>query len=551
MAGRVEMIAAFLGLAVLLSIIRLMFSSSRVSTVASPTLGMLAEPSADARALIEELRLLRSDISALQTSLRPGSGSIAGADAPAQLQVPLATTPEPQQVAPMIVEGKHDGSLLLAVITNPAHIAERALVRQFYKDTFADDISSGRVRVVFVVGRNYYLGNPPKPMPQTVKEVIQKVMVEAKQEGDIVWVDGRENLPHVGKATEKSAAWWQTAPSLGNYGYYCKSDDDSLIHISRLRRDLEAAGESVLYGYVAFRGWKPNYKFQACGIDARPSAVEQALHGVDMHRDENCSDSVGPFPYAGGNLVCMGSNLSRQLAADPHFAGFVAKAHTRNDNGIKCHSPLECARQPFNVHMWHHEDAGISYNLFRSILRGGLRNVKVVKIQSWVHIQHWLRGDNLTLPIPLVVIHNLKGLKQLQNVTADWRTDLGPWEYEDEKIVCSRCDDKGWGWKWSRTCCESDGDTCVRACDVDPNDTYMCCTKQFPSWVMDRLRQEEAARTIADKAARAAKEKAKKAAKEAAAAKVAAAKVAAASPTGSGTAANSGATLALPPSAGG
>ena len=31
-----------------------------------------------------------------------------------------------------------------------------------------------------------------------------------------------------------------------------------------------------------------------------------------------------------------------------------------------CRRPLECAAQPADVHMWHHEDAGIGYNVFRA-----------------------------------------------------------------------------------------------------------------------------------------------------------------------------------------
>lgn len=293
---------------------------------------------------------------------------------------------------------------------------------------------------------------------------------------------------------------------------------------SRLRRDLEDVGERALYGYVAFRGWKPNYKFQACGIDIRPHMVEAALQGKDFNRDENCTDAVGPFPYAGGNLVCMGQVLARQLAGDRHFHAFVSKAHQRNDNGIKCKSPLECARQPFGIHMWHHEDAGISYNLFRSIVRAGLKDVKVVKIQAWVHIQHWLR-DNVTEPIPLVVIHNLKLLKHLKQVIGTWRTDLGPWELERERVSCKPCSGL-WNWKWARSCSVGEGDGCDAMAEFDPNSIYTCCVKGYPDEVMQRMNAEEAVRAKAEREARVAREKAAKVKLEADKAKAAADKAA-------------------------
>jgi hypothetical protein len=280
-------------------------------------------------------------------------------------------------------------------------------------------------------------------------------------------------------------------------------------------------GERSLYGYVAFRGWKPDYKFQACGIDIRPNLVEQALKGKDFQRDENCSDSVGPFPYAGGNLVCMGQVLARTLAADRHFDKFVRKAHERNDDGIKCKSPLECAAQPWARHMWHHEDAGISYNLFRALLRAKLTGLRVVKIQPWVHIQHWLR-DNITEPIPLVVVHNLKGPKLLASAIGTWRTAIGPWEFESERPACKPCAQL-WSWKWARTCiAESEGDACEAMHELDPNDVYECCVKGYPAEVMTRMNAEEHARMLADRAARAAQaeaEAARKATREASRAK--------------------------------
>lgn len=225
MARPVEVGGAFLLLAVLLSIMRLLFSSAR--TLPALSSGSIVDQSADAAALIEELRLLRSDIGKLQLVLQDGRVPQTAARSTVALLEPSSTAPAVPTPAPTL--GKRDGAVLMAVITNPSHIQERAELRAFYKQAFPSERE--KMRVVFVMGNNYFLGNPPKPLSSETKALLKEVMGESKREGDIVWVDGREALPHVGKATEKSAAWWQTAPSLGNYGFYCKSDDDSLIHL--------------------------------------------------------------------------------------------------------------------------------------------------------------------------------------------------------------------------------------------------------------------------------------------------------------------------------
>ena len=103
-----------------------------------------------------------------------------------------------------------------------------------------------------------------------------RVAEEARREGDVVFVGGREGLPHVGKAAEKSAAWWRTAPKRSSARFFCKTDDDSLIHHGHLRAALEAAEASaidgqgrptknIVFSYIRWRGWLPNHRLQACG----------------------------------------------------------------------------------------------------------------------------------------------------------------------------------------------------------------------------------------------------------------------------------------------
>ena len=66
-----------------------------------------------------------------------------------------------------------------------------------------------------------------------------------EEHGDVVLVQAREALPHVGKATEKSAAWWLSAPLRSNARFFCKTDDDSLVHLRHLRSALLASLEQA------------------------------------------------------------------------------------------------------------------------------------------------------------------------------------------------------------------------------------------------------------------------------------------------------------------
>ncbi len=106
--------------------------------------------------------------------------------------------------------------------------------------------------------------------------------------------------------------------------------------------------------------------------DAR-KAVEDILHGGIEHGTRHyppCPHAAGPYPYMSGGMVCMSRPLALRMAADEHFGRFLALARKRNTHGTPCKRPLLCAQQPPDVHMWHHEDAGIGYNVFRAAVAG-------------------------------------------------------------------------------------------------------------------------------------------------------------------------------------
>mgnify|MGYP007087655448 CR=1 FL=1 len=67
-----------------------------------------------------------------------------------------------------------------------------------------------------------------------------------------------------------------------------------------------------------------------------------------------------------GGMVCMSRALAVLLASDEHFGRFRTVAAARNTAATPCRAPTECAKQPVASHLWHHEDAGMGYNVFRA-----------------------------------------------------------------------------------------------------------------------------------------------------------------------------------------
>lgn len=177
-------------------------------------------------------------------------------------------------------------------------------------------------------------------------------------------VDGRENLPHVGKVTEKSFAWWLLP---GNETWRCKTDDDTLIHLDRLVQTLNAIpvadGRAVLFGYLKWRGWEFS-EFKACG----------GVWGTAQtwwQSESLCPKASGPFPYAVGAMYCMSRGARSLLANDEDANAFFDAARRRNDAALPCKTAIECASAPSSKRTWHHEDAGIAANLFRAAVNSG------------------------------------------------------------------------------------------------------------------------------------------------------------------------------------
>ena len=82
----------------------------------------------------------------------------------------------------------------------------------------------------------------------------------------------------------------------------------------------------------------------------------------------------------------------------------------RNDFGTPCTTAQECARHPAGTHMWHHEDAGISYNLWRAVNERGLR-VSVVHMPEKGWIWPWFH-QKIAAPAMsarAIMMHKVRG----------------------------------------------------------------------------------------------------------------------------------------------
>lgn len=258
--------------------------------------------------------------------------------------------------------------LLIGVMSNPVKPLLRTQWREWASKFHETDRA---VRVRYIFGKTMYERNAD-PGSVSVKAVAKDL-----DGNDHLLVDGRERLPHVGVVTEKSAYFWKNAVTFEpNAKWYCKCDDDTLVHLDRLANVLRSIdtmhpGEATYLGHLKWRGWDVDDRFQACGGtwgDAR-KAIKDILYGGIVHGTmpyPPCPHSAGPYPYMSGGMVCMSRPLALLMSTDAHFEHFLAVARRRNTHGTPCRRPLECATQPADVHMWHHEDAGIGYNVFRA-----------------------------------------------------------------------------------------------------------------------------------------------------------------------------------------
>lgn len=407
--------------------------------------------------------------------------------------------------------------LLLGVMAAPAKPLLREQWRQWGTRFRAFQNS---VRVRFVLGDAFYeSGVFPGESTKTVE-----TEKEAAQSGDLVWVAGRDKLPHVGKVTEKSAAFWQAAVQLEpSANWYCKCDDDTLVHLDRIEKVLrqierERPGQPVYFGHMKWRGWDVEDRFQACGGtwgDAIKTA-EDILEGGVVHgatRYPPCPNAAGPYPYMSGGMVCMSRAMAATMATDAHFAHFLSTARVRNTQGEPCKRPLACAQQPEATHMWHHEDAGVGYNVFRALVAanasghyiavpGHYNDPGIIERTAGEHLNGPLDANDEYWSTRSLFVHGIKTPLQFRMALYRWNLTRAD---ADLTLECHSCQtlpkgvNRHYGnWKWARVPCKTpewstDAAPAYtgRFCNV-AMEPFRCCS--FPWQIPPEMQQAGLAR---------------------------------------------------------
>ena len=206
-------------------------------------------------------------------------------------------------------------NVLLGVMTSPHNSRLRTQQREW-----AARFANASVDFKFIMGKNYWnASGVPSSAARAARAVVKKrrqgatglpaeqVRDEVARNADVHFVDGREGLPHVGLVTEKSAAFWRTAATTWpSYRWYCKSDDDTLVHLQRLGEALLQTSASIgeatpaYFGHIKWRGWNGGDRFQACGGGWGDAAktVDDVLRGgvTPQGRYPPCPYAEGPQP---------------------------------------------------------------------------------------------------------------------------------------------------------------------------------------------------------------------------------------------------------------
>jgi len=379
--------------------------------------------------------------------------------------------------------------VLLGVMSNP----KAPLLRTQWREWAAGFKEYNRgVQVRYVFGKTFYEEKVDPGQPNVVTDGHSE---------DHLFVDGREKLPHVGLVTEKSAYFWRTAVQLQPAAsWYCKCDDDTLVNLDRLMTVLQSIdrqhpGEPSYFGHVKWRGWDVDDRFQACGGtwgDA-PKTAEDILRGGiehETHRYPPCPHAAGPYPYMSGGMVCMSRPLAVRMANDVHFGHFIDVARKRNTFGTRCRKPKICASQGPDVHMWHHEDAGVGFNVFRAIVAQNA-SMNYIAVPA-----HYNDAGIIERSVPLdandeywstraIFTHGIKRPSHFALLKQRW--NLSRPVANLDNLKCHPCNllprgvNHHYGnWRWARVPCPSSAEGVGRFCDVQPQEHFSCC-----SWAWD------------------------------------------------------------------
>ena len=148
------------------------------------------------------------------------------------------------------------------------------------------------------------------------------------------------------------------------YAYFT-ADDDTLIHpshlastVAQLRHEL-GDGAAVYLGNMKWRGWEPHHRFQACG------GVWGGAPATAAHLANRCSARWRrAVPAMRARWSCRACS---RACSPPTVPSAASSPGARAERPRRPVLLARCVRRgAAATKMWHHEDAGIGFNVFRA-----------------------------------------------------------------------------------------------------------------------------------------------------------------------------------------
>jgi len=267
----------------------------------------------------------------------------------------------------------------------------------------------------------------------------QKLAAERARYPDILEVDARDYLPYA--VAEKTLGWLRQAYRLfPRSAYIAKADDDTLVHVTNLMRDLFVAhvrlpSSYLYYGVMRYRLWDRSRPNGACGVrgeDCPPSRKTLRILRRELEPMEHCAGSAGPYLFTDGSLGVMSHRLL-SLVATGEAAEQFASLSTRNANGTSA---------------WLHEDAGIGYLVYNASQLHSLP-ISYVSLHAWHQNRYWvdLVGNEGGLPDnETMFVHRVKTLEVARVVTRC----LLRRELMQPQFIEWNCSRGSNAWRWDR-----------------------------------------------------------------------------------------------------
>mmetsp|Transcript_46503 Transcript_46503/g.104828 ORF Transcript_46503/g.104828 Transcript_46503/m.104828 type:complete len:294 (+) Transcript_46503:754-1635(+) len=218
--------------------------------------------------------------------------------------------------------------------------------------------------------------------------------------------------------------------------------------------------------------------------------------GWDGSGLDGAGQDVTPFHTVSSDRIPL-AILSTRMAVDEHFGHFISVARLRNTHGTRCKRPKLCAAQPAETHMWHHEDAGIGFNVFRAVVG---QNASAIYVPVPAHYNdpgiiersNPLDSNDQIWSMRAIFTHGVKLPLHYRILRQRWNMSRPQAELNLECHPCDRlptgCNKHYGNWPWARVPCPQSSGV-GQFCNVRPQDHFRCCN--FP-WLIPRNVREEA-----------------------------------------------------------